>query len=38
MVLVALEDRVALYLDEDPANDPLFFAEGRFACVACHAP
>lgn len=37
-VLDALEDRVALYLDEDPANDPVFFAEGRFACVACHAP
>lgn len=37
-VLDALDDRVALYLDADPANDPQFFAEGRVACVACHAP
>ncbi len=37
-VLDALDDRVALYLDADPSNDPQFFAEGRVACVACHAP
>ncbi|MCC6624203.1 MAG: hypothetical protein IT385_23330 [Deltaproteobacteria bacterium] len=34
----ALDARVALYLDADPANDPLFFAEGRTSCVGCHAP
>jgi len=37
-VLDDLDDRIDLYLDADPANDPVFFAEGRVACVACHAP
>ena len=37
-VLDDLDNRVDLYLDADPANDPVFFAEGKVACVACHAP
>lgn len=37
-VLDDLDERIDLYLDADPLNDPLFFAEGRVACVACHAP
>jgi hypothetical protein len=37
-VLDDLDHRIDLYLDADPANDPLFFAEGRVACVGCHAP
>lgn len=37
-VLDDLDHRIDLYLDADPSNDPLFFAEGRVACVACHAP
>jgi len=34
----ALEARITLYLDADPANDPPFFAEGSTSCVGCHAP
>lgn len=37
-VLDDLDHRIDLYLDADPSNDPLFFAEGRVACVGCHAP
>jgi len=37
-VLDDLDNRIDLYLDADAANDPVFFAEGKVACVACHAP
>lgn len=37
-VLADLDGRIARYLDDDPANDPPFMAEGPIACVSCHAP
>jgi tetratricopeptide (TPR) repeat protein len=35
--IASSDDRAALYLDADPANDPLTWMQGQNLCVGCHA-
>lgn len=33
----ALDDRIELFTNDVPEDDPLFFSEGETSCVGCHA-
>ncbi len=36
--LDAVDERAALWANDDPADDPRLFSAGRTSCVGCHAP
>lgn len=36
--LDAVDERVALFTNDDPSDDPRFFSAGETSCVGCHAP